>query len=369
MRIVIGALAVLTLVGCASAARPPHSVHTGQTSTSTPSQAPSPISLTLIVGHQVRLPDGRRINLALPDNEVAAAATRLPGGYLVSTDPFGTLWWVPDGEAAVFLGGAGRSVAIWPDRSRIAFVGGTTDATPTTVATARLPSGRQDRRIDLSPWVPRGVGDATVTIAGVTGDRVVVRLALSYAVVQPARVLIWNVRTGRVTAVAGDGIWLWSVAGNGRALRRVDRPHPATRAPVSACIDVVDLGATLPAEASGVCGAGLTVVHDGALSPDAAWALFTVAEATAFGPIDQPVLARTADLSAGLWRPYPISWPGNAWFALGFWDSATAFIGTGAGSWLCTVDGPCRPVLIPADARSPAPAQTPAPPVVVVNGG
>src|SRR5262249_14286386 len=224
---------VLLLAGCAE---PSPAVQTGQSTVDIPE--PSPVSVALVVGNEIRLPDGHRITVPIPAGERVATATRASGGYLVSTGPYGTLYWVPDGKPARRIGASDGYASVWPDGSQVAFIGATTVFLGSNFVTVvRLPSGQQRRQIDLTRVIKVDWGMAAITIIGVADDRVLIRVSTSYATINPAQLLIWDVGNGQVTPVAGTGTWAWSTARDGRVLRRVDQAHPTTREATSACID------------------------------------------------------------------------------------------------------------------------------------
>jgi hypothetical protein len=351
------ALALAALVGCRPA--------TPMSSTASPSPSATlatpvtPIPVAVVFGDTIQLADGRRIRLGLPDSERARAATRVASGWIVATDPFGTLWLVRDGERPTFVGGGSGGYLVTTDGRRLITIGPVSrHDSATLIAALDLPSLAERTLTDLQPLLHLVPNHDTVGAVGVSGDHVVLRIMYTN-VGGPTGAAVWDMRTGAVRAVPTKGVWLWSVAAD-QVLRRIDHPHPTTVQPVLACLDVVDLTMAFGVGETGYCGTQVTSVADGTLSPDGQWAML---QGLLDGSIPgEPILLRSADLRAGHWAPHPLAWPARTLFRMWFWDSDRSFIAGGSGDYpfyRCVIDGPCQPVALSPDMRTPSPEAYP----------
>jgi hypothetical protein len=138
----------------------------------------------------------------------------------------------------------------------------------------------------------------------------------------------------------------WDVSPGGVLLRRISRFSADHRKILSACVDAVPIPVSgeVPVGLTGVCGVGIQNVTDGAVSPDAIWAV--LAENWP-GDHSRIGVVSVADLHAGRWPP--------KWLLLGrkliegtvdFWDTSRSFI-LQPDLIRCDVAGQCRALKLP----------------------
>ncbi len=262
-------------------------------------------------------------------------ATRIPSGWLVdahhAAEP-ARLFLVRAGGAATLVGQTYGGYAVSPDGALVVTVG-----SAGTVEARELPSLAVVRPAQVSSDVGLVVNEVTASwalVMDVSGDG------------SPTTGYAWNLRTGQVVATEAP-VNLWGMSDQGRVLRRTG---PAD----AACLNLVAMANLAPVGRGGVCvpdlgGAG---VH-GDLSPAGTWAVVKTIETP-------PVLVRTADITAGRWKPVPAAGLGVE-DRIDFWTSDRTFVTSVSEGLLrhCEVNAHCTPIALPSHPNPPHPTLIP----------
>jgi len=291
--------------------------------------------VAVVVGNTVYLPDGRTVELPVPDGAQVGRVVIVPAGYLYDVSGSGapaSLRLAEGPGAYQDLGMLGNSdYRVSPDGRTAVVIALDAEWNGTTTA------------IDLATGTRKtNKTFETGTVINVAGDWALLRDDNSPN--DTRATALWNYRTGAVVKGADPSFTEYGVLASGAVLRGIHVPPMGQpTGPLPSCYAVVPT-AEFSAIQTGYCGR--EIIQQAWLSPTGDWALATVSGALPDGG-DEMVMLRVADLAAGRWTPValdPLAIPSEATF----WDSPTSIVIWGEDDYLrCTTAGTCTDLHLP----------------------